>query len=53
MDELQREINDAYNTLAVIPVAGDYIEVMAEAREHLRRAYKLSGLKQEEAESNG
>ena len=50
MSELQNEINAAYNALALIPVAGRYVEVMAEARESLRRAYQLTELKQEEAE---
>lgn len=42
MTELQKEINEAYNALALIPVAGDHVEVMAAAREHLRHAYKLA-----------
>ena len=53
MTDLQKEINGAYNTLAAIPISGDYVEVMAAAREYLRRAYKLAGLEREEAESNG
>ena len=53
MNELQKEINDAYNALAAIPVTGDCVEVMAAAREHLRRAYKLASPEPKEAESNG
>ena len=35
----------AFNGLAVIPVRGDHVEVMASVREHLRRAFELAGEK--------
>lgn len=50
-NETQKEISAAYDTLAAIPVAGDMVEIMAAAREHLRRAYKLAG--PEGGESDG
>lgn len=49
MTALQIELDAAYKALAAVPVAGDYVEVMAEARERLRRAYRLAG----EVESDG
>ena len=53
MTDLQKEIDAAYNALAAIPVSGDHVEVMAAAREHLRRAYKLSASERKEAEPDG
>ena len=53
MNDMRRELDEAYKLLAVIPVAGDHVEVMAEAREHLRRAYKLAATDQKEAETDG
>lgn len=45
MTELQKELDRAFNGLAVIPVRGDHVEVMASVREHLRRAFALAGEK--------
>lgn len=42
MEELKKEMNAAYKLMDVIPVRGDMIEVMAEARRHLRAAYNLA-----------
>ncbi|MEY8261332.1 hypothetical protein AALA80_13400 [Oscillospiraceae bacterium 50-60] len=42
MEELKKEMNAAYKLMDAIPVRGDMIEVMAEARRHLRAAYKLA-----------
>ena len=53
MSNLQKEIDEAYRLLAAIPVLGDHVEVMAAAREHLRRAYKLAASELKEVESNG
>ena len=53
MNDLQKEINDAYIALAAIPVSGDHVEIMAAAREHLRRAYKLAAPEPKEAEPDG
>lgn len=40
--ELQKEIDGAYQILASIPVSGDFVEVMAAARQKLRSAYSLA-----------
>ena len=53
MTELQEEINNVYTAIAVIPVSGDHVDVMAAAREHLRRAFKLATPEPKEAEPNG
>ena len=53
MTELQEEINNVYTAIAVIPVSGDHVEVMAAAREHLRRAYKLAASELKEADPSG
>lgn len=42
MEELKKEMNAAYKLMDAIPVRGDMIEVMAEARRHLRAAYKIA-----------
>lgn len=51
MEELRKEINEAYTLLAAIPVRGNAVEVMAEARRILRNAYNLTG--KEAAEHGG
>lgn len=53
MNELQKALDDAYSALAAIPVSGDLVEVMAAAREHLRRAYKLAAPETKEGEADG
>ena len=58
MNELQKAINEAYKMISAIPVEGDHVEVMAAARGHLRRAYKLAASELmdadlKEAESDG
>lgn len=42
MEELRKELNAAYKLIDAIPVRGDMIEVMFEARNHLRKAYKMA-----------
>lgn len=42
MTDLQKELDKAFNALAVIPVRGDQVEIMASVREHLRRAFQLA-----------
>ena len=49
MDELQKTINEAFSYISAIPVTGDSVELMAAAKDALRRAYKLSEDKPEEA----
>lgn len=42
MTELQKEINQAFKLVSAVPVSGDRVDVMAAARESLRRAYQLA-----------
>lgn len=46
--ELQKELDRAFTLLAAIPVMGDGVEMMAEATERLRTAYRLAGTGQED-----
>ena len=43
MNDIQKEINEAYRMVSAIPVSGDAVDVMAGARIHLKEAYKLAG----------
>lgn len=51
MEELKKELNAAYKLVDAVPVRGDMIEVMAEARRHLRQAYKIAENMAEEVEN--
>lgn len=54
--EIQQGLEQAYDLLAHIPVNGDNVERMANARALLRRAYKLAEPKEPtnpEAAGNG
>ena len=51
MTDLQKELDRAFACLSAIPVSGDGVEIMAAAREHLRKAFKLAG--PEKGEDNG
>lgn len=42
MDALKKEIDEAYKLLSAILVAGENVELMAGAKEHLRKAYRLA-----------
>ena len=53
MNDLMKEIDEAFKLLGVISVAGDAVDVMAGVREHLRRAYKLAAPEPKEVESDG
>lgn len=33
-------INEAFRLISAIPVSGESVEIMAQAREYLRKAYK-------------
>lgn len=48
MTDLQKELDRAFRLLSSIPVAGDGVEMMAAAKERLRKAYQLAGGKQED-----
>lgn len=43
MNDIQKEINEAYRMVSAIPVSGDAVDVMAGARIHLKEAFKLAG----------
>ena len=43
MNDIQKEINEAYRMVSAIPVSGDAVDMMAGARIHLKEAYKLAG----------
>lgn len=50
MNELQKVLDRAFKTLAVIPVCGDHVDLMAGVREDLRTAYQLAGAEQEKTD---
>lgn len=53
INEIQKEAKATYELLGAIPVSGDLVEVMAAAREHLRRVYKLAEPMPDSGETNG
>lgn len=53
MDDLQEKLNEVYTLLSGIPVSGDSVELMAAAKEHLRRIYSLLKKKEEENRDAG
>ena len=53
MDEILKELDEAYKAISSIPVAGDAVDAMAVARAHLRKAYtELKQIKSEEEKEN-
>ena len=50
MNDLQKELDKAFAMISNIPVTGDGVELMAAAREHLRRAYQLAKPEEEESD---
>lgn len=48
MNDLQKVLDRVFNLLSTIPVYGDGVELMASARENLRRAYRMAGQEQED-----
>lgn len=50
MNEVQKNINEAFACISAISVSGDHVEVMAAAKDALRRAYKLAEDKPEETD---
>lgn len=53
MDEILKELDEAYKAISSIPVAGDAVDAMAVARAHLRKAYtELNQIKSEEEKEN-
>ena len=53
MTKLQEELGLAFKFISAIPVSGDGVELMAEAKELLRRAYKLAGPEKKEEQNGG
>ena len=43
MNDIQKEINEAYRMVSAIPVSGDAVDVMAGSRIHLKEAFRLAG----------
>lgn len=52
MNDIQKQIDRAFNFLSAVPVTGDRVEVMAAARQALREAHKLAGDKSALAEAH-
>lgn len=48
MKEIRQHIDKAYGYLAKIPVNGDFVELMALARQELRDAYALAEAREKE-----
>lgn len=42
MDEIMEKINNAFKLISSIPVQGDFVEIMASAKENLRAAFQLA-----------
>lgn len=42
MNDIQKELNDAYRMLSIIQVSGEAVDVMAAVRSKLKAAYKLA-----------
>lgn len=53
MTEIQKELDQAWRMLSGIPVSGDGVDLMAEARERLRQAYQLAEETEEVEERGG
>lgn len=53
MNELQKELDQAFKLVSAVPVSGDGVDMMAAARESLRRAYQLAAPPDEEKEGPG
>lgn len=53
MTDLQKELDQAFALVSAIPVSGDGVELMAAAREHLRKAFKLAEPEKEKESKDG
>ncbi|MCX4371940.1 MAG: hypothetical protein OSJ58_08920 [Dysosmobacter sp.] len=51
MEELKKELNAVYKLVDAIPVRGGMVEVMVEARQRLRQAYKIAERLEKESEA--
>lgn len=53
MTDLQKELDQAFSLISAIPVSGEGVELMAAAREKLRKAFKMAEEKETEKEKDG
>lgn len=53
MDEIIKELNDAYQVISSIPVTGDSVDAMAVARAKLRKVYTELKNMSEEVSDDG
>lgn len=53
MDEIMEEINNAFKLISSIPVQGDFVEIMAGAKESLRKAFDLAESLKNEVKTDG
>ena len=47
IEKAKKELEQAFKFLSAIPVSGDAVEIMATAKEKLRKAYSLLERKEE------
>ena len=52
MKEIQQHLEEAFRLISSIPVKGDFIDIMAVARNNLRTAYRLLDEKKESRSEN-
>lgn len=52
MNEVQKILDTAFNLISTIPVNGDNVEKMADAKNYLRAAYAKAGERCEKAKEN-
>ena len=52
MNEVQKNIDTAFNLISTIPVNGDNVEKMADAKNYLRAAYAKAGEMCEKGKEN-
>lgn len=53
MEQIREDMKVAFDMISTIPVSGDSVELMAAAKERLRRAYKEMEKKNEDVTDNG
>ena len=51
MDDIRKELNDALSMLSMIALAGDALDVMAAAKQKIRKSIAM--MDQKEVENNG
>ena len=53
MDSIMNRVNEAYKLISTLTVSGGAVDVVAEARNHLRVAYAELQAKKKEEEADG